>query len=471
MTFNASRNIRYRIRLRTTLGTLITLNFILLWAVPFMVQGQLYRQGLHRVFRPVRRRLNSSDILRSVATRFVYRRAVHVDYFPATILFFVGFLLPLVGVFALQIATHSLPWYVIGAYYFVWVGPGGRTLAAAYTFAHREGHVPGKRMYRPHLGRWVGNLFENKIGIWFGIVPNIFSTSHVLLHHRMDGGKGDPHYLWDIDRTRLSDVMRYVWRFFLYTTGISGVAELRRQEEGGGLRAVARGRRKLIQGMATYWLFAPTAILTLLVTTGSSFSSSLVFLFFIYFQPFIAMTYFLTIINIGQHGFLEFNQEGRHVPHVTNVTILDGYDDSYGEDYHLLHHKSPGASHDRIVEHLQAEHQEWEYHHGSVFEKTTIFEVGIMTILGRFDTLARNHYVDYSNGSVSQDKLADLFRRRAQRTEMSYEEYEFQYRPRLQALAAELVRRGVCANYNSAYVYQAHCNLQSDLTLPTGSSE
>jgi len=440
----------------------------MLWAGPLVIQGQLYRRGLHRVFRPLHRWLDGSHVLRRFAAKCIYRRAVHVDYFAATVLFAVGFFLPLAGVLALQIATQSVPWYVIGAYYFVWIGPGGRTLAAAYTFAHREGHVPGGRMYRPWLGNRMGNIFENWVGVWFGIIPYLFSTSHLLLHHRLNGGKGDPIYTWDIDRTKFRDVMRYMWQFFRYISGISSVVEFRRQR--GVLRAIDRGCRMLIRGVVIYWLCVPAAILTLLVATGSSISSALIFLLFIYFQPILAMCCFLALLNLAQHGFLEFDQHGRHVEHVTNMTVLDGYDDSYGEDYHLAHHKSPSAGHDRLTEHVQAEQRGWQRHHGSVFKKTTIFEVAILMILGRFDVLIRNHYVDYSNGALSQEELADLFRRRARRTEMSYEEYEFQYLPRLRESVKELVRSGVCASENSAYVYQAHCNLQCDLKLPADAS-
>ena len=460
---------RWQIRLRTVFGTLVTLNFVVLWAAPVVIQGQLYRHGLNRVLRPVHRFLDRSTVLRRFAAKHIYRRAVHVDYFATTILFAVGFLVPLGCIFALQIATKSLPWYVIIAYYFIWVGPGGRCMAAAYTFAHREGHLPGGRMYHPRIQKRVGNVFENWIGPWYGTVPYTFSTSHLLLHHRLDGGKGDPIYLWDIDRTNFWDVMRYQWRFFLYMTGIGSLAEFRRER--GVLPAVDRARRNLMRGMIIYWICVPTAILALLTMTGSSISSALLFLFFIYFQPLCAMCCFLSMINFAWHGFLEFDQAGQHVKHVTSGTILDGFDDSFGEDYHVAHHHFPSINHDGLTQHAETEQQEWGRCHGSVFEKTTIIELAFMIIFGRFDTLARNHYVDFSEGDLSEGEIADLLERRAQRTEMSYEEYEFTYLPRLRESVGELVSSGVCVNENSAYVYQAHCNLQSDLKLPTDESE
>ena len=182
------------------------------------------------------------------------------------------------------------------------------------------------------------------------------------------------------------------------------------------------------------------------------------------------MSCFLSLMNLGWHGFLEFDQAGRHVKHVTSGTILNGPDDSYGEDYHVAHHHFPSIGHDRLTEHAQAERREWGRCHGSVFKNTTILELAVLVILGRFDTLIRNHYVDYSQGTLSQDELADLFERRAQRKEMSYEEYEFSYLPQLRESVEELVSSGVCVNENSAYVYQAHRNLQPTQRLPADTS-
>ena len=459
---------RSLVRLRTALGTLVALNFAVLWAVPVVVQGQAYRRGLHRVFRPVHRLLDGSPALRRFAAKHIYRRPAHVDYFATAILFAFGFGLSLGGLFALQIVTKSLPWYVVIAYYFIWVGPGARFMAAAYTFAHREGHLPGGRMYRPKIGNRVGNFFENWIGPWYGTIPYNFSTSHLFLHHRLNGGKGDPIYVWDIDRTNFWDVMRYQWRVFRYMTGISSLKEFRCQR--GVLRAADRARRTLIKGMVIYWILLPAAILTLLTATGSSLFSALLFLFFIYFQPLCAMSCFLSLLNLGWHGFLEFDEAGRHVKHVTSGTILDGPDDSYGEDFHVAHHHFPSIGHDRLTEHVEAERQEWGRCHGSVFENTTILELSVLVILGRFDILIGNHYVDCSQGSLSRDELVDLFERRAQRKEMSYEEYEFGYLPRLRESAGELVSSGVCDSENGAYVYQAHRNLQRNLKVPADQS-
>ena len=459
------RRARLLVSIRKVLGVLLTLNYAVIWAAPVVIQGQAFRHGLNRVLSPIYRLVDGSSTLRRFAARYVYRRPAHVDYFAASVLATASTVPLLVVVFAWQVAYGSLPWWLVAIHYFLWVGPGGRSMATAYTLAHREGHLSGGRMYRPWIGKRIGNFFENWLGVFFGIVPYNFSTSHLLLHHRLDGGKGDALYLWDLDRTRFGDMMLYQWRFLRYLSGVASLAEFHRER--GVNPTIDRARATLLRGMAIYWILVPSGILAVLMGTGSSTTAALLFLLFIYLQPLLAMSTFLAVINVGQHGFLEFDAEGRHVKHVTSGTILDGYDDSFGEDYHVAHHHFPSVQHDTLPDHVASERSEWARCHGAVFEKTTIFEMAIMMHLGQFERLIRKHYVDFA-GDLTVDELAALFERRARRTEMSYEEYEFRYLPRLRERVQELVRRGICRDENQAYVYQAHCNLQCDLTVLKG---
>lgn len=449
--------VRWRVRVRKVLGTLLTLNFALLWAAPVLIQGQSFRRGLGRVLRPLYRLADESPAWRRFAARRVYRREAGAAYFAAAVFSAAGTIVAVSVMLAWQIAFGSLPWWLIAIYFFHWVGPGGRGMGVAYTLAHREGHLSGGRMYRPWIGDRFGNVFENWLGVFYGIVPYNFSTSHVLLHHRLNGGKGDPIYLWDLDRTRWGDLMLYQWRMFRWMIGTGSLAEFRR--ESGVHPAIDEARATLRRGMTIYWLWAPGAIFALLVGAGSSVGSALLFLFFVYLQPLLAMSTFLAIINVGQHGFFENDAEGRHVQHVTTGTIVDGYDDTFGEDYHFAHHFRPGVGLDGLAEHAAAEGPRWAGVHGAVFRKTTIFELAIMMHLGQFERLIREHYVDF-RGGLGVDELAELFERRAKRREMSYEEYEFAYLPSLRQRARKLVRDGICADENRACIYQAHRVMQ-----------
>ena len=454
--------VRARVAWRRFLGALLTLNFAVLWAGPIFVQGRLFHAGLRRVLRPIYFFLDRSEKLRRFAARHVYRKPVHVDYFARAILHLLGVATGLAVVFFWQIRFGALTWWLVAAYYFWWVGFGGRGMGSVYTFAHREGHVARGGMYRPWIRRSVGNIFENWVGLWHGIVPHTFSTSHILLHHRLDGGKSDPIYLWDLDRTRFGDMLLYQWRMFQDMAGTSSLAEFRRQS--GAHPAIPRAHATLRRGMLVYHVVVPIAIIALLLATGSSATSAIAFWFFIYFQPLLGMSAFLAVVNWGQHGFLEHDGDGRLVDHVTNLTILEGEDNSFWEDHHLAHHVRPAAAHDEYEEVQSSEMAGWARSHGALFKDTSIVEIAVLMQLGQFDRLIDKYYVDCS-GTVERDELVALFKRRAQRREMSYEDYEFRYRRRLGGVVRDRVAQGDFTSENRAYVFQAHHNVDHDLRV------
>lgn len=452
---------------RRLLGILLTLNFVLFWMLPIFVQGLLFRFGLNRVFRPAYAVVDGSLALRRFAAKFIYRRQIHVDYFASALCLVLIMGSAIIGLFSWQIHFDSLPWWLVVGYYFLWVGPGARCLATAYTLAHREGHMSGGRMYQPWIGDRTGNLFENWFCLFYGIVPYNYSTSHILLHHRLDCGKGDPMYLWDLDRTKPSDMMLYQWRVFRYMSGISSVIELRR--EWGVNPSVEQAYERLRRGMLIFWLWVPAGILGLLIGTGSSVMSALWFLFFVYLQPIFAMSTFNALINVGQHGFLE-TENGRLVNHVTSTTILDGYDDSFGEDYHVAHHHFPNIDHDGLGEHVAHERAEWARCDGALFEKTSIVEMSLLIQFRQIGRLVKKHFVNL-NEIHGEEWYSALYERRARRREMSYKDYEFHYLPKLRERVRELVRSGACTDENRAYIFQAHHNLKHVLACIAGNKD
>ena len=100
-------------------------------------------------------------------------------------------------------------------------------------------------------------------------------------------------------------------------------------------------------------------------------------------------------------------------------------------------------------------HLEWAQSHGAVFEKTTFFEIALLMHLGQFDRLVDRHYA--GGGSLDVSALSALFEKRAKRTEMSYEDYEFRYLPGLRQRVRDLVESGAYKDENRGYVHQAHC--------------
>jgi hypothetical protein len=161
----------------------------------------------------------------------------------------------------------------------------------------------------------------------------------VAIHHRLDGGIGDTFYEWDLDRTSPYEFMLYVYRIFMHTSGISSLHFFKANN--------LRSKYDMLRtGVVAYW----AASVGLLVVTRSP-----AFVFWIYFQPFLCMTYFLALINYGFHGFIEFDSQGNHIACVNSTTIIEGDDDYFGEDDHMAHHYHPGVYYHDLQAHQKTQ--------------------------------------------------------------------------------------------------------------------
>lgn len=262
----------------------------------------------------------------------------------------------------------------------------------------------------------MGNIFENVIGPFYGNIPYLFTTSHVFVHHKLDGGIGDSFYLWDLDRTSLSQFMLYLWRVLLHTTGYSSIRFFACNNQQSKADLLTRG--------VLYYL--GTAVAILAVTRSFSF------LVWFYVQPLIAMTYFLALVNYGFHGFIDFDDKGKSIPCVNATCIVDGTDDSFGEDDHMTHHYNSNVYYKDLPAFQHTKIEDWKKHKASVFQGLPIIELGIYILFGLYDKLA-DHYVDYT-GKMSKQEVMAMLKERAQRIETTYDKYEaFLANPSLEA--------------------------------------
>ena len=242
--------------------------------------------------------------------------------------------------------------------------------------------------------------------MFFGNIPHNFSTSHVFIHHRLDGGPGDTFYEWDLDRTRIDEFMLYVARISKHMLGYSSLKVFSFNNQ-------TSKYDKLFGGVLTYWLMAG-AILA--VTRSASF------LFWIYIQPLMCMTYFLALLNYGFHGFLEFDEDGKSIPCVDSTTIIDGDDDYFGEDDHMAHHYNPNVFYTDLQALQASKVAEFKKYRASVFRGVNIVELSIYLLLSLWGELA-DHYVDYS-GTMTREDIIAMLKARAKRTQTTYEQYE-----------------------------------------------
>lgn len=267
-----------------------------------------------------------------------------------------------------------------------------------------QGHNTG--LYKKWIRDTVGHFFENWFGQFYGNVPWNFTTSHVRIHHCLDGGIGDTFYLWDLNRSSVPDFMLYVSRIFLHMIGYSALSYFKGHNQ-------REASEKLTKGIVRY---LTTGVVVLGVTRSFSF------LFWVYLQPLFCMTYFLALLNFGFHGFLEFDENGMSIPCVNATCIVDGEDDYFGEDDHMAHHYNTTVYYRDLSALQKSKEEEFKKHRASVFKEISIVELSIYVLLGVWDRLA-DHYVDYTH-SMTKEEIMLMLKARAERVETTYDEYQ-----------------------------------------------
>lgn len=120
-------------------------------------------------------------------------------------------------------------------------------------------------------------------------------------------------------------------------------------------------------------------------------------------------TIFLGGMSWLWHLFLD--PENVKNEYVSSMTILNGTDNIWGEDFHVIHHESPTVHWSDTGQHFEKTKEKYAQNNATIFEKT---EEGVllgMLFSGDWDQMAK-HYVDL-NGKLSHEEKKELLLKRA----------------------------------------------------------
>lgn len=161
-----------------------------------------------------------------------------------------------------------------------------------------------------------------------------------------------------------------------------------------------------------YWVLLP---IFLLWTTRSAS-----FYFWIVLQPLLAMSWFIGLINMGFHAFIENDENGKRIACVSSLAFLNGSDDFFGEDDHMAHHNQGHIYWRDLPAHQSTQVDVWARYHASVFQGYDIFSFTLAVLFKAWPLLAER-FVDTS-GSLSKAEIAKLLEARARRREVPHTE-------------------------------------------------
>lgn len=233
-------------------------------------------------------------------------------------------------------------------------GPRFRFFGHAHTLVHKEGHA--------HTGHFLKNfwilnyLCEWWIGPFYGVVPFFI----------------------------------YVPRFSLYWTGVSPVALLAKRNE---WRLV----RQLLYGMMTYY-----GVTLILFMWNPVFC--MVYWIFTHLEGMIL----LCAISYLWHAFVEESDPGNQ--YVNSVTILDGHDNTFNEDYHVVHHHSPSTHWTDAHKHFEANKHKYAEVNATIFRDTEEGALLQMLFENDWDGMAKR-FVDLNGKLTHEEKKALLVKR------------------------------------------------------------
>jgi hypothetical protein len=120
-------------------------------------------------------------------------------------------------------------------------------------------------------------------------------------------------------------------------------------------------------------------------------------------------------MNFAYHGFIEFDENGKHIDCVNSTAIIEGDDDYFGEDDHMAHHYATRVFWRDLPEYQAAHAAEYANLHASVFRRISIVELAFFLLFKAWPLMA-SHYVDYT-GKMTIPEIAAMLETRARRKE------------------------------------------------------
>jgi len=273
-------------------------------------------------------------------------------------------------------------------YHFLRLGQRYRFFAHHQVIIHREGHMKGLFKERTFF---LNNINQIIASPFYGSMPMNYPTAHNKIHHRWHNDVDDTSTNCDLDRTNPASVMLYIPRFFLYWTSLAALWLFFHRKEWEFFWPCLYGVLYYVAWCTFIWKLAGTTFLICFVI-----------------YPLFESTAFLGSISYLWHVFIDPSDPTNQ--YVNSITILNGKDNIWNEDYHVVHHHachihwSDVANYYKKTEHLYAENQ------ATIFRDTEQGEILMWLFTKNWDKMAA-HFVDLNGKLTFEEKKALILRR------------------------------------------------------------
>eukprot|EP00931_Biecheleriopsis_adriatica_P064127 TRINITY_DN38966_c0_g1_i1.p1 TRINITY_DN38966_c0_g1~~TRINITY_DN38966_c0_g1_i1.p1 ORF type:complete len:459 (-),score=64.86 TRINITY_DN38966_c0_g1_i1:69-1325(-) len=276
-------------------------------------------------------------------------------------------------------------------YHFLRLGPHWTNFAHHHTLVHKLEHLSSNVCVGP--AKILGHLSSRWSALFYGTIAASSSggVAHNKIHHGWHNDVDDVHTNIDVDRTQFSSYVLWLPRFLLYYSGVSSLALFLKRRDYNNARAVFYDQ--------VYFL-SVGALLTYMV----DFKFCLVY--FVY--PFLESCSFLGLIAYLWHGFVEPDDPTNQ--YINSITILNGHDNVWNEDYHVVHHHAPHVHWTEVPAYFEKTKAKYAAVNATIFQNCQQGDLLHWWFAGEWDKLAE-HFVDLNNKMSHEEKVEMIQRR------------------------------------------------------------
>ena len=114
------------------------------------------------------------------------------------------------------------------------IGPQYANFMWVYVMCHKEGHcIGGSLLKRGVMDTLFGGAFNYWVGMFHGVVPGVFTVSHIHNHHKYDNDENDVYSTAFRPRDEFTSWVKYVTEWMLYATNVSSFLFFLKEKEYG----------------------------------------------------------------------------------------------------------------------------------------------------------------------------------------------------------------------------------------------
>ena len=285
--------------------------------------------------------------------------------------------------------TYGFEWWFVPLYHLMRIGPRFRFFAYLYVLIHQEGHCYEGFFKAPLT--FLNGSCQWFTALFFGQVPNVFRVGHNKCHHRHDNMLDDVCTNLDLDRSKPWSFVIYFPRFAAYWTGFGMIPYF-------GSRKEWKLMAEMMMGMfVIYTLWALSYY-----TMGVLFTT-----FYVVFPHFEGIIFFGGISYLW-HAFCE--PDDPYNTYVNSMTVLEGHDNIFNEDYHVEHHNCAHLHPSDYKGHYDDNVEKFRTNQATIFRDCEEGTLLYFLLSEKWDELAK-HFVDLNGKMTDEEKKVLLLRR------------------------------------------------------------